>query len=352
MLDALVLALDLAVVALGLRRLRQTPEDWLLVGLGVGCFCAVIGMLGYPYSFRVMRMLAWGLFVACPLYALVAAALIRDRHPVGAALQGFAALLLVAVGIDAFLLEPHDLQLTRYTVVSDAVDRPIRIGLIADLQTDDPGAYESEAVRRVLAEQPDLVLWAGDYIQDHDPTAYAAKIDRLNGLLTALAPAPPLGMVAVHGNTEAPGWTAAFDGLPVHADDRTQRHALGPLTVTALSFHDGFDTQLSVDGVPGFHVVLAHGPDFALGSIDADLLLAGHTHGGQVRIPLLDWPIITYSRVPRAWAAGRTELPDGGTLIVSRGVGMERQGAPPIRLACRPEIVIIDVQPASGSVSP
>ena len=96
--------------------------------------------------------------------------------------------------------------------------------------------------------------------------------------------------------------------------------------------------------VDGFHVVFGHGPDFALGAVDADLLVAGHTHGGQVRLPIIG-PLLTYSTIPRAWAAGVTALSGGRTLVVSRGVGMERAHAPRLRFRCKPEIVIIDVLP-------
>jgi hypothetical protein len=96
-----------------------------------------------------------------------------------------------------------------------------------------------------------------------------------------------------------------------------------------------------------FHLVLGHSPNFALGRVEADLLVAGHTHGGQVRLPLVG-PLITLSAVPRSWAAGLTELPGGGQLLVSRGLGMERAGAPRLRFLCRPELVVIDLIPDSG----
>jgi hypothetical protein len=50
--------------------------------------------------------------------------------------------------------------------------------------------------------------------------------------------------------------------------------------------------------------------------------------------------------VPRAWAAGTTRLDSGRTLVVSRGVGMERGDAPRLRFLCRPEIVIVEIVPA------
>jgi predicted MPP superfamily phosphohydrolase len=57
-------------------------------------------------------------------------------------------------------------------------------------------------------------------------------------------------------------------------------------------------------------------------------------------------PIITLSAVPRKWATGMTDLGNEKKLIVSRGIGMERAGAPRVRFLCRPELVIIDVAPA------
>jgi hypothetical protein len=92
----------------------------------------------------------------------------------------------------------------------------------------------------------------------------------------------------------------------------------------------------------GFHIVPAHRPDFALTRPDADLLLAGHVHGGQVRLPFIG-PLITLSNVPRDWAVGLTTLPWGGHLFVSRGVGMERKNAPRLRFLCRPEIAILEL---------
>jgi len=106
------------------------------------------------------------------------------------------------------------------------------------------------------------------------------------------------------------------------------------------------DPSLEVPGADPdrFHVVLGHSPNFALGRIEADLLVAGHTHGGQVRVPLVG-PLVTLSKVPRRWAAGLTDLPGGGRLLVSRGVGMEGGSAPRLRLFCRPELVVIDLAP-------
>jgi hypothetical protein len=93
-----------------------------------------------------------------------------------------------------------------------------------------------------------------------------------------------------------------------------------------------------------YHVMLGHLPNFALRDGDADLLVAGHTHGGQVRVPFFG-PIITHSLIPRSWAAGVTDLGNGRTLIVSRGIGMERGVAPRLRFLCRPQLIVVDLMP-------
>jgi len=89
---------------------------------------------------------------------------------------------------------------------------------------------------------------------------------------------------------------------------------------------------------------MGHSPNFSLGEIDADLLLAGHTHGGQVQLPGIG-PLLTLSLVPRSWASGLTEISPDQYLLVSRGIGLERGNAPQLRFNCRPELVILDLIP-------
>ncbi len=72
-----------------------------------------------------------------------------------------------------------------------------------------------------------------------------------------------------------------------------------------------------------------------------DLYLAGHTHGGQIRLPLYG-AMLTATETGKRYEMGRYDL-DGLTLYVSRGIGMEGMAAPRARFLCPPEIVCLDI---------
>lgn len=309
----------------------------------------VAPVLGVPVGgvFGIMALLAWSLFLHLAVFAVGIAWLGRGQRVVSLG-AGALAVVLVGVAIDAFLIEPRWLGVTHHEVTSDALTERLRIVVVSDLQTDGVGDYERRALQMALDQEPDLILMPGDYVQVSTLEAYTEESDRLRSLLQELDFGAPLGAFAVQGNVDpASHWSRIYDGTRVSAV-KTSRHHLthrgGAVVVEALGFEDSFDVRLSVPPAAGLHVVFGHGPDFSLGDIDADLLIAGHTHGGQVRLPLFG-PPVTFSRIPRDWAAGRTELTRGATLFVSRGVGMERGRAPRLRFLCPPEIVVIDVVP-------
>ena len=344
-LDGPVLAVWLVVIVVGallVQLAKATP--WVVaistVILAVGLAFAMTLWMGS--LFAGMRALAWYLFLALPIILGLYAGFVESwERWVAGGLAG----VLVLVGVDAFFVEPVWLTVRTERLVSDKVDEPLTIAILADIQTDHPGAYERRAIRLALDAQPDLILLPGDFIQHHDPAVNRQMRAQLAAIFDEEGLDAPLGVFAVQGNVDHPVvWTDLFADLPAHADVATTVHAAAPVSVTALSFHQGFDAQARVSPQPGFHVAFAHAPDFALGDVQADLLVAGHTHGGQVQIPILG-PLITFSQVPNSWAWGRTDLGGGRTLIVSRGVGMERDYAPRLRFWCRPEVVIVEVEP-------
>ena len=296
--------------------------------------------------FMHVRLLAYGLFGAVPIYLAGAALLLRQRMRALAWASAAAAAAAWVIAVDAFLIEPHWLEVHRVRLESSKVTRPVTIVVLADIQTDEPGEWEAGVLARAIAENPDLVLLPGDYVHvEGDPPRWDLQASRLRGLLQESRLAGRLGTFAVQGNVDPAGWERIFLGTGIVATSERVRMELEEVSVTALSFGDSFDASLRLPrDEERFQIVFGHGPDFALGDVPADLLVAGHTHGGQVQLPWIG-PLVKLSRVPRAWASGVTSLPGGRTLVVSRGIGMERGNAPRLRFLCRPELVVIRVEP-------
>ncbi|MCO4743267.1 MAG: metallophosphoesterase family protein [Proteobacteria bacterium] len=340
---ALLAALDgLALWAIR-REPRSTPIAAVLWWFGV----STLALFGFQSSggdlFALMAVLGFGLFVHGPVVLASTAFLLEGK---ARALFGACAGLISLVGIYAYQVEPIWIEVTEHHVVVPDAPRALTIAVLSDVQTDAISGHEARAVRHALAAEADLILFPGDLVQHADEDDYAETRAELNALFRMEGLSAPLGVYAVDGNVDVTRpWTPIFDGLDAQAVEGDIAH-FEPETgihITAIPFFHGFNTKLVIDDHPGLHIAFAHGPDFALGEIDADILVAGHTHGGQVQLPFFG-PLITFSHVPKSWAAGRTDL-DDQTLFVSRGVGMERHNAPRLRFGCRPEVMILRITP-------
>lgn len=338
----------LVVITGALRLLRQlTRRDRVVAFFLSGTVVLATGGAGALLSpigpFGKVQLLAWATFIHGPVFLLGSGAILhRWRRGIALGCIGFAVGIL-GVGVDAFLIEPHWLTVDHVTLSTSELKTSVRVAVVADIQTDAPGPYERRVFRRVAAEQPDLILLAGDYVHLADDEQYVATGETLNQMMRDTELDAPLGVYAVRGNVDWPDrWQEIFDGLPVTTFEHSRTLDLGPLVLTGLALHDSANTKLTLPPEDAFHIVLGHVPNFSLGQVEGDVLIAGHTHGGQVQLPLVG-PLMTLSKVPRSWASGVTEIAPGKTLIVSRGIGMERGNAPRMRFLCRPQLVILDL---------
>lgn len=341
--NVLILAVD-GVLLTYLARTRSAT-DWARSMGGAAAIAVIFGIVFAHNLFHVFRLFSFAVFGHVPLVLVGAGLLLWRRWRPGAIACAACVLVVAAAGVEAFRVEPTALEINRVRIETSKIERPLTIAVVADLQTDRVGDYERRALSAVLQARPDLILLPGDFVQAHGSQRRQAESD-LRALLQELDFGAPLGAFAVRGNVERHGWVGIFEGTGVTPFPRFDTRTLGPVSVSGLDLIDSFNRQVRVPAAPGFHIVFGHAPDFALGDIDADLLVAGHTHGGQVRLPLIG-PLITFSRVPRSWAAGVTRLASGATLVVSRGIGMERGYAPRMRFLCRPELVLIELVPLS-----
>ncbi|GMU34560.1 MAG: hypothetical protein AMXMBFR20_24320 [Planctomycetia bacterium] len=268
------------------------------------------------------------------------------------------ALSAAPIAVFSSLIEPYRLEeLQRDILVSDARggDSPIDIGVLADIQTDHVGEYERAAVSRLMLHRPDLILIAGDLFQG-SRDEFEGQMSAIREMLTPLD--APGGVFFVMGDVD--WWREdqvrrALDGTRVRPlTDQIVRLRVGDRNVTLggirLNYADEGSRRViaELETAPGsddLRILLAHRPDVAFElSQDSriDLIVAGHTHGGQVCFPFVG-PLITLSDVPREVAAGGLHEMSGNQIYVSRGVGHERGQAPRIRFLCPPEFSILTV---------
>lgn len=283
-----------------------------------------------------------------------------------------AALLVLAVcgfgiGFDMLVWEPYHFVVETYEIRSPKVKSPLRIVFVADIQTDRIGEYERRTLREIMKQKPDLILLGGDYLQVYPGTVGTEDLpERFIRLFQENPLQAPLGVYAIQGNldpfsdvelaalfaetgVETVYFSEVFDNLGLE-------EKRGPIDLVLLSTQDaagGVHERPRTDS--GLFMVMAgHYPNYAFTDyFDAewtpDLMLAGHTHGGQFALPWYGPVRPKVSKfngvVPRRYMSGLHVLPSGGRLLVSRGTGMERGWGPRIRFFCRPEISVIDLVP-------
>lgn len=267
------------------------------------------------------------------------------------AVLALAALVLAAFGVWGALRDP---LVVRYRVAIPGLVRPLRLVQISDSHAsaiDMPATRLRRIVAAANALQPDLFVLTGDYISGN-PADWTLAETR-----AAVAPfadlRASLGVVAVVGNHDDPKTTAAaLAGTGVRL--LVARSVdLGPLVVVGS---DELMSKAAAVGTlqdalralpPGRKpvIVLAHQPEFFqwLGPRPR-LLIAGHSHGGQIMLPLLG----TLPRNDFIDAHLRGLFHDRGqTMVVSSGLGTS---VIPMRIGVPPEIVAIELVPAPYSV--
>jgi uncharacterized protein len=268
--------------------------------------------------------------------------------------------LSLALALAGILL----LGLAYWTAVSDPVVRtarvaapgwpagmrPMRLVLISDLHVagpDMPPARLRRIVGRINRLAPDIVLIAGDFVSDKRIATRHYSHDEAVAPLAGLR--PRLATVAVLGNHDhwrdsaAARRALARAGIHLLDNDAVQ---LGPVAIGGVD--DDFTgradlpaTLAALRKLKGPKLILSHSPDpFPDLKGDVFLMLAGHTHCGQVAPPLIG-PVSTMSKYGRRYACGMVR--EGGrTMVVSSGLGTS---VLPLRLGAVPDMWLVEIGP-------
>ncbi len=366
---------DLALVLFVLLRRPPRPIGVTRVALAVAAVTATLpidlavfhatgqaesGVGGAIFGTFAMIHAAWhDVVLVTPAVALVGLLVARKRLTRPAFAVAVGALAAAPIGVYARFVEPTRLRIERVDVPVRAAARtgaPLRVAVLSDLQTDEVTDHERRAFAAIEEASPDLILVPGDLFQGCQRRFDEVK-EELRALLRRLD--APGGVWFVYGDvdlrfrveemlegsrirvleneiaeTEVRGRRVVLCGLERHFDNDRARRTLDEL----LARPDPTEVR----------IVFAHHPhavDLLPAGAAVDLTVGGHTHGGQVSIPLFG-PPMTLCPLPRRLAAGGLHERNGNRLYVSRGVGHERGYAPRIRFLVPPELSVLTLDPA------
>lgn len=254
--------------------------------------------------------------------------------------------------------EPEWFEVTHKRAIVRGLGQPIRILHLSDFHASDVVSYDfiEAAVKTGLEQQPDLIFLTGDFI-----TWKLENADRYCSILTRLSDAAPT--YACIGNHDGGKWAGSSHGYPTfELVAQLLRNSNVALLVnerqTAIIRGQSIDVVglgdiWSQDAKPELALtatraeqrpvlVLSHNPDskVLLQDYDWDVMFCGHTHGGQLIVPLLNYRPFLPIR-DKCYAEGLL-LYSGRQIHVTRGVG-NLHG---MRFNCRPEVSLLDVASA------
>jgi len=265
--------------------------------------------------------------------------------------------VLAILVVLALIALDERLILRTYTVASPKLTAEVRLAVVTDFHSSDNA---DDVVEMLASCAPDAVLLVGDLFDDDTANRPTERTLSLMRQLSAQYPC-----YYVSGNHEA--WTGGMDALYQQTEEAgvtVLRMSSGVLTVRGqrialcgipdpyeMVFSGAPDTEEQlrqaledVDSAD-FTVLLAHRPELLAkyAQFPLDLVVSGHAHGGQVRIP----GVLNGLYAPnQGWfpkLAGGAYTQDGTTLIVSRGLAV-RTRLP--RIFNRPEVVLVRCVPA------
>lgn len=250
------------------------------------------------------------------------------------------AIVLTPIAIDAFLIEPNRIQVNRYTI-HVKVQRPLKIADLSDLHTRGLGKPERKVLAILAEEKPDVILITGDTLAN--PFGNYAAGAKVYKQMHA-----PLGVWFVHGNWE--NWYPRRHERQFYRDAGinllvNQNHELEP-GVWLVGLDDPLSGRANLAeallGIPtdAYTVAIFHSPEyFRTVAGHVNLVLAGHTHGGQIRIPFVKpfWLPAGSGPYLEGWYEQKNSR-----MYVNRGVGMSEI---PARFLCRPEVAFITIEP-------
>lgn len=251
--------------------------------------------------------------------------------------------IILILFIWSVFIEPNVFRITRYKITDPDLEG-LRVVFAADFHYKPYEKWRLERdVRTINAQNPDIVLFGGDYVNGHKK-GFTLPIDEISAEFSKIK--SKYGVYAVLGNHD--GWhdedgitkSLEANGIKILKNSSELVKAAKPFYIAGVEdMQTGNpDTQKALAGTSGSVILLSHTPDI-IESVPAGvkLVLAGHLHGGQVVIPR-HGPLVAPSKFGTKYASGFFDE-NGKKLIVTRGLGTSIL---PLRFHCMPEIIVIE----------
>lgn len=243
-------------------------------------------------------------------------------------------LILILYLFTCFSIQSNSLDVTEYIVESDKIEEEITIVQISDFHNDK--RYIDVLSEKILILEPDYIVITGDLI-----TYYNPRIDVSIQLVEKIQDVAPIYFV--QGNHEY--FSSCYSELKEQLLEKNvvilEDEMIETDTFNIIGLLDASDTVVNVEN-DKFTLLLAHRPELfeKYVEMNVDLVLSGHTHGGQICLPFLGGFYAPNQGFFPKYLAGKYQS-NNTTMIISRGIG---NGKIPFRLFNNPELVVIKLQ--------
>ena len=251
--------------------------------------------------------------------------------------------IILILFIWSVFVEPNVLRIRKYQIANRDL-RGLRVVFAADFHYKPYEKWRLERdVKAINSQNADIVLLGGDYVNGHKK-GFTLPIEEISAEFSKIK--SKYGVYAVLGNHD--GWhdkdgitkSLEANGIKVLENSAVRIEAPKPFYIAGVEDMQtgNADIQEALAGTDRSVILLSHTPDI-IESVPygVKLVLAGHLHGGQVRLPL-HGPLVVPSKFGTKYASGFFDE-NGKKLIVTKGLGTSIL---PLRFHCMPEIIVIE----------
>ena len=261
---------------------------------------------------------------------------------------GYLILIGIVTILYAMFIEPDLLRVIHYDFPHSKIQgQPIKVVQFSDTHIGDFFTIEElqKVVDKINEQEADLVLFTGDLMDD--ASVYQGSIEEIGTVLSNIQ--SKFGNYAVFGNRDYGGGAERFyeelmesAGFHVLLNNR-ETITVNGTTLSLFGADDAligyYDAKQTMQGIEeeNFNLLLVHEPDLVDDFIDypVDLVVAGHSHGGQVYIPFVG-PLLT-TTLAEKYVRGLYDINENLSLYVNTGIGNTRV---PFRLFNVPQITV------------